>query len=160
MIGELKIHPPELAALKAAIVGKKRFLEIGTFHGVTAALLAESNPDCLIVSLDIFRDVSSENWFANRRKNQLLFVGTAQALCNLGVAELFDVIFVDANHKYDPCLADLVSASAMLALGGSILAHDYDDRFPGVVLAVDTFCEQQGWRIVAKAGMIVELRNG
>ena len=43
MIGQLKIHPPELAALKAAVAGKKRFLEIGTLHGVTAALLAEAN---------------------------------------------------------------------------------------------------------------------
>ena len=158
MQGELKIHPPELEMLLAATKGKKRFLEVGTLHGVTAALLAEANPDCLVVSLDIFRDVTPLNWFANRRKNQALYVGTAQDLCLLGAGP-FDVIFVDAQHKHEPCLADLLSADEMLAPDGKLFAHDYDERWPGVVRAVDEFCEKYNWRIAAKAKQLVRMER-
>lgn len=155
--GVSKLSDEAFRTLARAAKQAKRVLEIGTYHGATAAKLAAVAPEAVVTSLDIFRGVSATNWFRNRRRNQRLYVGTAQQLEAEGAAG-FDLIFVDADHRHGPCLADLHCAERMLAPGGRLFVHDYDlGRWPGVVKAVEEFTASPVWRGSGVADLLMEL---
>ena len=51
-----------------------------------------------------------------------------------------DLVFIDADHSYDGCAADIVAWKRVVKLGGWLGGHDYrnpDPRFGGVDRAVD-----------------------
>ena len=48
-----------------------------------------------------------------------------------------DIIFIDAEHDYDGCKADIQAWWPHLAKDGWMMGHDYSRMFPGVVQAVD-----------------------
>ena len=53
--------------------------------------------------------------------------------------DLFNIIFIDADHSYDGCYADLQAWYPLLSEGGIICGHDYNDNFPGVKMAVEEY---------------------
>jgi hypothetical protein len=58
-----------------------------------------------------------------------------------------DFVFIDADHTYEGCRADLIAWEPKLIPGGLLSGHDYNHPdFPewGVKRAVDEFCEQTG----------------
>ena len=69
-------HPQEPAFLCAAVKPGMKVLEIGTWHGRTAAYMADACPEALILSLDVMTwpplAASEINWFKNRRPNMRL----------------------------------------------------------------------------------------
>ena len=163
--GKSKLLPHQFALLSGAVWSGARVLEIGTYHGVTAARLADTHPGASIVSLDTFGHLGPADgpacWMANHRHNQFLFIGTAQDFARVCYGMRFDVILVDGDHQYRPCRADLATALALLAPGGRLFAHDYGKapgwKWPGVTRAVDEFCAEHGLRVVANAGSLVEI---
>lgn len=71
-------------------------------------------------------------------------------------------VYVDADHSYRGCLADLVASWEKLAPGGILAGHDYSlnearvvDRSHyagfGVKQAVDEFCEARGVEVAGLA---------
>jgi predicted O-methyltransferase YrrM len=133
-------------------------VEIGTYHGVTAAYMATKRPDATIISVDPFPDPNAprdravniigaaDYYFANRRPNMRLFVGTTDDLCRFFGMGVVDAILVDGNHFYEPVLADLHACPRLLRAKGAIFAHDYGrPTIPDVEKACKTFCEQSGF---------------
>lgn len=57
-----------------------------------------------------------------------------------------DVLFIDAGHTYDECLADILAWTPHVRKGGVICGHDYNSLFYGVKQAVH---EVFGWQDVA-----------
>lgn len=115
-----------LTIIKAAIGFKsKRILEIGSYKGATARLLAENTPqDSYIWTLDVdpqhgeaYRDTPYEN-----RIQRLVGKATVEVLEGQGP---FDFIFVDADHDYESVFMHSAVAFRYLAPGGVILWHDY-----------------------------------
>lgn len=159
--GRSKMLPGQFEFLAAAVRPGSRVLEVGTLHGATAARLADAHPDAEILSLDIFRQLGPDGWVANRRPNMTLFVGTLQEFDALAGPALFDVILVDADHRYEGCRADLFTARRLLAIDGRLFAHDYgeepDWKWPGVTRAVKEYCAATGCRILGRAGSLVEI---
>jgi hypothetical protein len=52
-----------------------------------------------------------------------------------------DFVFIDADHSYEGCKADIQAWSPKLKPGGLLSGHDYDHpELPGVKRAVDEFC--------------------
>lgn len=49
--------------------------------------------------------------------------------------ETFDFIFIDADHSYEGCKADIAAYTPLVADGGILAGHDY--HWPGVKQAVD-----------------------
>jgi len=157
LVGESLVTESQFAKLTQSIPRLGTFLEIGTWHGVTAAKLADDHPDAIIISVDPFIGYTGvpcdPNFYVrNRRDNMRCFVGTVQQLIPLwDTQNQFDVAFVDAVHKYPDALSDLMGASALLADGGRIFVHDYDEQqYPGVVQSVEAFCRQMGFQIVSR----------
>ena len=159
--GVSKLRPGQFEFLSAAVTPAARVLEVGTLHGVTAAKLAGKHPNARVLSVDIFVGVNPECWLANHRSNQTLFVGMVQDLAALQPAVRFDVIFVDADHRYEPCKRDLKTALTLLAPGGRLFAHDYgqaaDWKWPGVTRAVDELCAEHGLRVIGRETSLVEI---
>jgi predicted O-methyltransferase YrrM len=61
--------------------------------------------------------------------------------------ESYDLLFVDGDHSYDGCLADLEHWWPGLAAGGSVLLHDcYQGN--EVQEAVNTFFERNEARLI------------
>lgn len=50
-----------------------------------------------------------------------------------------DVLFIDADHSYEGCKADIAKYAPHVKEGGVILFHDCDETSPGVVRAVKEF---------------------
>jgi hypothetical protein len=153
----------------------KTVLEIGTFCGVTCALLAKEFPEVNFLCIDPFmKGVGTgagviEHWHKNRQPNMNLFVGTAQEfaerMMNLfarekdGYAEnrlpSFDLVFVDGDHGYEGALKDLRTVNEMT---DHILCHDVGRVEPGldqVTKAVEDFCtESKAWKYARRVGYV------
>lgn len=151
-VGPAILEERVLPAIAAAVPPAGLFVELGTWCGALAAHLADAHPGATILSVDTFADhnLGPMAWWMNARENMRLFVGRS--------AEFFDLIragntrpvgiLIDADHREAGVLADLREASATIAPGGRILAHDYGDpNWTGVKAAVDRFCSETGWTI-------------
>jgi Methyltransferase domain len=48
-----------------------------------------------------------------------------------------DFVFIDADHTYEGCLADIHAWTPKVKIGGLISGHDYNLKWPGVIRAVE-----------------------
>jgi hypothetical protein len=136
-----------LLGLAAMLPGP--IIEVGTLFGFSAQLIAAHKPqDKELLCVENF---SWNPFFLTRSDHQLL---TKKVLyyctmhCNTKIVdrdkhdfyECYDgprpsMVFIDAFHQYDSVMEDLRWA---IKLGIPIISgHDYCDRYPGVVRAVD-----------------------
>jgi len=168
MAGCSLINEKELAFLVENLPTDGLMLEIGTYHGVTAAEVAGARPKARLVCVDPFiADTpdtdgmigNQSHWRLNARDNMRLFVGTAREFA-LQNDILFDVVFIDGNHTYEACLDDLRCCSPLVKPGGVLLAHDYG-RVHGdrVEKAVNEFVDDSVWEIKGKAWTLIRLRR-
>lgn len=66
--------------------------------------------------------------------------------------------FLDADHSYEAVLADLRYWSNFMIPSGLLMGHDFCDQNPmaveygwGVQKAVDQFCKESDWKLVAES---------
>jgi SAM-dependent methyltransferase len=70
----------------------------------------------------------------------------------------FDAIYIDADHHYDPVLADLVAYAPKLKPGGILFGDDFledlkrTDGIYGTVYAVNTFIKRTDFRCILVTG--------
>jgi len=93
-------------------------------------------------SMEEWEDVKAESlsgidWAKDRVR---VYQGTSQGAADYYAEELFDVVFIDADHSYESTKADIEAWWGMVVPGGYIGGHDYFDtpNF-GVITAVDEF---------------------
>lgn len=48
-----------------------------------------------------------------------------------------DFVFIDADHSYEGCSADIAAWAPKVRIGGMVAGHDYNKKWPGVLKAVD-----------------------
>lgn len=53
-------------------------------------------------------------------------------------------VYIDGAHTEQACLTDMVAWWAVLAEGGMLAGHDYDEPHPGVRAAVERFARELG----------------
>jgi hypothetical protein len=64
-----------------------------------------------------------------------------------------DWAYIDADHSYEACLADLKAWEKRLKPTGVLMGHDYTNNNQaqkwnfGVIPAVTDFCKEHGWRL-------------
>lgn len=141
----------------------RRILEIGSYLGVTARLLAENTPaDCRIYALDqdpghgqAYRGLPIE------RKITRLVGRAGQALAEPGAP--YDMVFIDGDHEREGALLDSLLAWNLLSERGVIFWHDYQTldyfihRAGAVPEAIRTFQEVVGAEVVALEGTMLAL---
>ena len=149
----VRLDPWEAAYLTCLAVRARRgILEIGRFKGGSTLALALANGEVPIVSIDIapvdderLRSVLVEHEVG---RNVHLLIGDSR---NGQFAEAgpdsYDLLFVDGDHSYEGCLADLERWWPGLAVGGSVVLHDcYQGN--EVQQAVDAFFGRNKARFV------------
>lgn len=73
----------------------------------------------------------------------------------------FNFIFVDGDHKAFPVMLD-IQWMELLSVGGIACFHDYNDKFPGVVWALNRFLKKNDqFKVILRAeSLIVVKRDG
>jgi len=57
--------------------------------------------------------------------------------------DYLDAVYIDADHSYEAVKQDLNLSFRKVRENGFIMGHDYEENeFPGVVQAVDEFCDE------------------
>lgn len=141
----------EGAAL-AELAAGKHVLEIGSYCGrstVAMGYVAKS-----IACIDTFESHAIEPYERRNTLQEFLdntkdlpckvvpIIGFVENVQHLLAGHQFDLVFVDGDHKYQPCLRDLGFAQRLIAPGGVIAVHDYGTGYPqlqDVTKAVNKF---------------------
>jgi len=68
-----------------------------------------------------------------------------------------DFVFIDAGHEYEDAKGDIDAWYPKLKKSGMLAGHDYSDRFPGVIKAVNKFCKKYKYtkRIIGDSWVIL-----
>jgi predicted O-methyltransferase YrrM len=102
-------------------------LEVGRFNGGSTFMLSCSNPNVPIHSIDLApqNDDFLKKEFERHGvgQNVSLIVGDSQNTKYPEVQKI-DVLFIDGDHYYDGCSADIVNWYGNLVRGGHLLFHD------------------------------------
>ena len=112
----------------------RRILEIGSYLGHTARMLAENTDEATrITTLDEFAEHGAAYRGTPLEKKIDRRIGKISLEC-FKADEKFDLIFVDADHRFSSVLNDTEVAMNLLAPGGVILWHDYqqENHFHGL----------------------------
>ena len=114
-------------------------LELGTYKGLSASIMAEasrdSGRDFVIVTVDLDPELSKEAKKgvearkAPGRENIHFFVFDAVTfVANLATSERqFEFAFVDHSHRYEHVYGTCVNLHRVLKPGAFVLFHDYND---------------------------------
>lgn len=134
--------------------------EVGVFCGRTTKALA-TNPNNLIIAYDIWQPSQSnmnsvlesdkeayeffkqhlhyETEFFTNLRDELINEQVFTRLAPFSrYSRKYDMIFIDADHRYEYVKDDILHALKSIAPGGLICGHDYGDpHWPDVKQAVD-----------------------
>lgn len=157
--------------------------EVGVFAGAMSAWLLRRLPGLTLWMVDswlpterqpkAYRDCG--DWHARQSREQqeryysaarqaVAFAGDRARIIRMGSIaasseiedNTLDFAFIDADHSYEGCAADIRVWLPKLKPGGLVCGHDYDHplktRF-GVKRAVDEAVARQGWRLELGADM-------
>lgn len=106
---------------------RRGIVEIGRLHGGSTFLLASANDKVPIYSVDIgpADDAQLKHHLQQHRRgeNVQLIVGDSQHTEYPEITE-YDLLFIDGDHSYDGCMADLENWYPKLAAGGQVILHD------------------------------------
>jgi predicted O-methyltransferase YrrM len=133
----------------------KSFVEVGCKEGRTTGFLLANFPELHVTAIDPWAPVANsdedyKDWdFAQIERDFWTNVGEHKDRCEmLRVTSLeaalikenhhwqYDVVFIDAAHDYDNCIADIKLWWPHVREGGMLCGHDYQHKFPGVMRAV------------------------
>jgi len=84
-------------------------------------------------SLSRFREVCDQH-FTDRVK---IIRSDSVAAAKLVEDGSLDFVFIDADHSYEGCKADIEAWEPKVRKGGMVAGHDYNRKWPGVVRSVD-----------------------
>jgi hypothetical protein len=164
--------------LKRLPDGPLRGAEIGVFKGQLSALLLHGRPQMLLYLVDswaptqeqprayidcgdfhallpaekqerCYRETLTAVRFALDRA-VILRMNSVQAAARVDDGSL-DFVFIDADHSYEGCRADIEAWTPKVKPGGYLCGHDYDHPIKtgfGVKRAVDEAVERHGWALV------------
>lgn len=140
----------DLRKLAELASGCKQIIELGSFHGRSARAMLDSSR-ARIWCVDVWnmppgrtgRGVSDEDFqtfLGNiedvRSRVAVLRMLTDEA-AGLLPEESFDLVFIDADHRYEAVRSDILNYAPLLKYGGILCGHDYGKGRDGLIEAVN-----------------------
>lgn len=115
--------------------------EIGVDKGILFGMLLKHCPTLHLIGVDLFPDrVRSHRAFANAEhyadRARLIEGDSVESAAQVEDGSL-DFVFIDADHSYDAVRRDIEAWRPKVKPGGWLGGHDYNQKFPGVIRAVD-----------------------
>jgi predicted O-methyltransferase YrrM len=132
----------------------RKYVDVGTYCGrslwIAAAGMASHGETGQVIAVDNFSEQIEATWASGvirltlnmiHRKfptvtTKLIELGSLEAM---RVVENPDFVFIDANHNYAECLADIEGWSGVAVPDAVICGHDYWPAHIGVMDAVNHF---------------------
>lgn len=169
-----------LSAAAARLGAGATVVEIGSFHGRSAVVLASAAPaDAAVVCIDphLGSDRGPQEIAADEDRGQRDFETFHANIERHGVAERIrhvrsfsadalgevdgdiDLLYVDGAHRYRPAGDDLVRWGARVPDGGTMLVHDSFSSI-GVTLALLRHVTFGDWDYVGRSRSLAEFRRG
>ncbi len=115
--------------------------ELGVDKGILFSMLLRTCPDLQLLGVDLFPDRERSHRvpalvsaFAPRAR--VLEMLTTDASRHVDVGEL-DFVFIDADHSESAVTLDIAAWKDKVRPGGWFGGHDYSQKFPGVIKAVN-----------------------
>lgn len=132
-------------------------LEVGSFAGFGTVLMALAGAQVWAVDWhrgdqDLGERDTLAYWWRNVRRyrveDQVVgLVGRSEVVLPMLRERVFDLAFVDAYHAYEAVSQDIRLTLPLLRARGLLVCHDYCDRWPGVVRAVEELRGRPGTRL-------------
>lgn len=124
----IRLDPWEMEyVFTIATRARSGIVEIGRFNGGSAFMMSCANPKTPIYSIDIApqNDERLKSLFAEHRvgANVRLIVGDSQKGRYDDISGV-DLLWIDGDHSYEGCMADLMNWYPKVSPGGHILFHD------------------------------------
>ena len=150
--------------------------EIGVNDGTFSELILEHAAPSKLHLIDIWAQIETCGWsrptdregvdtlchvsekFANaiRQGQVILHQGMSVDVLDSFRPKYFDWVYDDAGHSYEDVFGNLLAVEDKMKPGGLILGHDIAMpdvmhkvryHYPGVLQAVNEFCQTRGWHI-------------
>lgn len=169
-LGALTDAEAEMLFVLAESAPLKRIIEIGTFVGKSASVLAQACDTLVCVDTfpkdmkycgsDIVVTDTLKTFLANMESIGLMhkiisFKGhTSNVLPNLNGK--FGMIYIDGGHTISDVLPNSLWAWEHLPSGGVLAWHDYDTSWQDIKIVVDTLCTKWG-KELRQAGSLVSI---
>jgi predicted O-methyltransferase YrrM len=161
----------------AAVPAGGRIVEIGSFRGRSAIVLAGAGVDVVGIDPHAGSDRGPQEIAADADRGAADAAAFAENLARAGVADrvrhvrafssdalglvpgAVDVLFVDGAHRFGPARADVVRWGARVPPGGRMLVHDAWSSI-GVTLALlTTTVSSRRWRYAGRVGSLAEFER-
>ncbi len=135
---DMEVLVPEVHALKSG----QRYLEVGVDKGKSlsvAKMVAQKGVE--IFGVDLLDDpkVPGTNFIQGDSK---------KVSKDWNMTKKINVLFIDGDHTYEGCKADIEAWLPHMIEDGVMLFHDCDETSPGVVRAVEEFSQSRGFKEV------------
>jgi predicted O-methyltransferase YrrM len=148
------------------------FLEIGSYVGASAVILAEAirrkaekNQHGKVICVDTWRndamtEGNRDTWkefMANTNKWQHYIVpvkGHSNEV-ELPCGGPLDLVFIDGDHSYEGVKADANRFANLVRNGGRLIFHDQDR--PGVARVIGEVLQGGGWRVANSVQRMISL---
>ena len=144
------------AAELARLAAGKIVLEVGTYKGFGAVLMAQAG--ATVWAVDWHRgdaDLGATDtlcaWWTNVRRagvaDQVVgLVGRSDRVLTALRHRWWDMAFIDGDHSYEAVTQDIRLTLPLVRAGGLLVFHDYCPTWPGVVRAVDELiADSRAW---------------
>ncbi len=143
------LHREEAARLQEIVAGK-RVMEIGSYCGLSTVVMARVAEH--VTAVDYFDGRGTPNPRDTRAEfeSNLQRHGVADKVRAVTPDEQlpfseYDVIYIDGSHEYRDVCLDIAAAMDVLAPGGLLVFHDYEQpAHPGVTQAVHSLLHSGG----------------
>lgn len=131
-----------------AALGYRRGAEVGVKRGEYSQVLCTSNPGVEMLCIDLwdaYYEVNTSRYFQQAQKRlepyNATLIRKPSALAALDIPDgSLDFVYIDADHRFDYVMQDLIVWAPKVRHGGIVSGHDYYRfRNAGVVDAVDAY---------------------
>ncbi len=136
---DVACRPAELRVLLDALGDGPRVAEVGTAAAWTTSCIALARPGREVHSWDVEAHPERDRYLALLKPADRARVHLHERPGGLGPADPppVDAVFIDSSHELEETMATFRVWEPVLAPGGVVAFHDYDDDdYPGVTEAV------------------------
>jgi predicted O-methyltransferase YrrM len=136
---DVACRPAELRVLLDTLDGAERVAEIGTAAAWTTCCLALAQPGREVHSWDVEAHPERERYLGLLSPADRARVHLHDRPGGLGPVDPppVDAVFIDSSHEYDETVATFRTWQPVVAAGGIVAFHDWeDDAYPGVTQAI------------------------
>lgn len=138
--GDFSVHDEAVMKPYLEKLGTGTYLEIGVKHGRSLAFARHNAPKAKIYGVDV-EDVLDHEYFKDIDVN---FIHQHADEAAKKWKKPIDILFIDGDHSVEQVNHDIENWQQFVKKGGYLFFHDFDITSPGVIMAVDDYCEYRG----------------